>query len=130
MIIYPAAIAARLRTALHEGDSGTLAALFHPDVHFQPLDPFEPAGTGSDAALAWYRDRRELGYRTEVEELFSFPAGVVLGLRITRPAADSGSSALLYRLFRLKDDRVVQIRDFTDRTRALNLAEAPFPSAG
>jgi hypothetical protein len=56
VIIYPAAIAAQLRNALHEGDTATLAALLHPDVRFEPLDATTPATYGSAAALARIRD--------------------------------------------------------------------------
>lgn len=126
MRIYPTAIAAQLRAALHDGDASTLAALFHPDVRFEPLDPATPPTSGSAEALAWYRDRRERGFRTVVEELFAYPTSVVLGLRLfhQEPAADH--PALLYRVFRLKEDQVVVIHDFADRTHALTSAETPF----
>jgi ketosteroid isomerase-like protein len=124
------AIAAQLRTALHAGDTAALAVLLHPDVHFRPLDTAVPATTGVTHALAWYADRRARGFRTLVEELFTYPDSVVLGLRVTRPeppeTADAARPDLLYRLFRLKDGRVVRIRDFADRTHALTTAEAPF----
>jgi ketosteroid isomerase-like protein len=125
VIIQTAVIAARLRTALHDGDTTALEALLHPDVRFEPLDPAMPAADGAPAALAWYRDRRARGVRTRVEELFSYPGSVVLGLRLLDPGTDADHPALLYRVFRLRNDRVVQIRDFADRTRALATAEAP-----
>lgn len=117
MIIYPATIAAQLRTALHEGDATVLAALLHPDVRFEPLDPATPATDGSAAALAWYRERREHGFRTHVEELFSCPGNVVLGLRLSH--REAGRTGLVYRVFRLREDQVVRIRDFADRGEAL-----------
>jgi hypothetical protein len=125
--IYPATIAAQLRTALHNGDATTLAALYHPDVRFAPLDPAGPTASGSAEALAWYRDRRERGFRTVVEELFAYPGSVVLGLRLSHPEPSTDHPTLLYRLFRLGHDQIVEIRDFTDRSRALSAAETPFP---
>ncbi|MEY9844532.1 hypothetical protein ABH940_001601 [Streptacidiphilus sp. BW17] len=61
--------------------------------------------TGSAPAPAWYSDRRARGFRTLVEELFTHPDSVVLGLRATRPeppeTADAVRPDLLHRLFRL-----------------------------
>ncbi|WP_042383544.1 nuclear transport factor 2 family protein [Streptacidiphilus melanogenes] len=127
MRTYPATIAARLRTALHDGDTAALAALLHPDVRFEPLDPATPTAHGSAEALAWYRERRDRGVRTLVEEQFAYPGSVVLGLRLSHPQPSSGAPAVLYRVFRLQDDRVVHIRDFADRTHALTTAAAPCP---
>ncbi|RAG82440.1 hypothetical protein DN069_27630 [Streptacidiphilus pinicola] len=123
MRIPTTAIAAQLRTALHHGDSSTLAALFHPDMHFQPLEPAGLVGSGSAAALAWSQERRDRGFRTLVEELFTYPGNIVLGLRISHPEGNQDHPALLYRLFRLRDAQIVHIRDFTDRATALATAE-------
>lgn len=60
--------------------------------------------------------------RVHAKEIFTFPAVIVLALRITDPAMAGTTDeepALYYRVFHLCHDQVIRIRDYTERGHAL-----------
>ncbi|WP_406446969.1 hypothetical protein OHB14_50915 [Streptomyces sp. NBC_01613] len=120
----PRSIAADLRDALHTADPRLLEVLLHPGVLWVSAGPGEPPRQGRGGVLGWYQDRHDQGVRVQTEEIFTFPAVIVLALRIADPgiAGTTDERPLYYRVFHLCDDQVIRIRDYTERAHALAAA--------
>jgi hypothetical protein len=125
MATSPSTITALLRTALNEGDRLRLAAYLQPDVRWH-----NPYGRGVDyfgraQILAQCAHLHARGLRTTVEETFTYPQAVVLGL-LGSPDADAPAvpGLLLYQVFQIADGRITDIRGYDDRYTALQAAYA------
>ncbi|WP_019070723.1 nuclear transport factor 2 family protein [Streptomyces hokutonensis] len=121
----PRSIAADLRDALHSADPRLLEALLHPQVLWVNAGPGEPQRQGRAGVLRWHQDRYDQGVRVHAEEIFTFPAAIVLALRVADPGIAVNTDelpALYYRVFHLFHDQVIRIRDYTERTSALAAA--------
>ncbi len=126
----PSTITALLRDALNQGERLRLSNYLHPDVHWH-----NPHGQGVDyhgrtQVLACYARLHAQGTRTAVEETFTYPQAVVLGLR-TCPAQDApptptAEGLLLYQVFHIADGLITHIDGFSDRYAALDAAYADF----
>ncbi|WP_042388655.1 hypothetical protein [Streptacidiphilus melanogenes] len=67
------------------------------------------------AILDWYAQLHASGTRAQIEESFTYPDAVVLGLAQARPG-----SPVLYQVFQLRDGRITSVRGHTDRYEALD----------
>ncbi|WP_055494950.1 hypothetical protein [Streptomyces sp. TP-A0356] len=115
-------VTARLREALETADCLLLADLLHPNVHWSPP---EGGATGCHArshVLSRCSRLYALGLRARAEETFTYPAAVVLGLRIhgTVPPADPESVS--YHVFDVTGGLITRIAGYADRARALEAA--------
>ncbi|MFG2702060.1 nuclear transport factor 2 family protein, partial [Streptomyces sp. NPDC048386] len=118
----PSAVAARLREALRRADCRLLAEVLHANVHWSPPGG---GGTGCHArshVLSRCSRLHALGLRADIEETFTYPAAVVLGLRIhgTVPPADPDSVA--YHVFHVAAGLITRITCYADRAQALDAA--------
>ncbi|WP_406442405.1 hypothetical protein OHB00_39995 [Streptomyces sp. NBC_00631] len=120
----PSAVAAHLREALRRVDCRLLAEVLHPNVHWSPPGGGDTGCHARSHVLSRCSRLHTLGLRAEVEETFTYPAAVVLGLRIhgTVPPADPDSVA--YHVFDVTGGLVTRITSYTDRAQALDVAVA------
>jgi len=124
MSTSPSTITALLRAAINEGERLRLSQYLHPDVRWH-----NPHGRGVDYlgradVLARYAHLHARGMRTAVEETFTYPRAVVLGLLTSSPEADAPPVAelLLYQVFHIADGLITDICGYSDRFTALEAA--------
>lgn len=110
-----------------ENDTSSFEAVLHPDIEWFPIDENYGRLHGINAALRnrneWLDAWRE--HRFDAEEVAAEGDSVVLAVRITAQGRTSGAKADLrfYAHVKLRDDKVVYIRDYEDRAEALAAAE-------
>jgi ketosteroid isomerase-like protein len=109
-----------------ENDASAFEAVLHPDIEWFPIDENYGRLHGIEAAL---RNRNEWleawdEHQMDVEEVAAEGDSVVLDVHITARGRSSGAEADLrfYVHMKLRDDKVVYIRDHEDRSEALRAA--------
>ncbi|WP_042411818.1 nuclear transport factor 2 family protein [Streptacidiphilus carbonis] len=138
-----APVTARLRAALSQVDLLPLSPLLHPDVHWVGREAGQPDCRGRAEVLARLAALHQPGGRVAVEETFTYPDAVVLGIGLIPegpPKDDSGqgSPTSLYTVFHLTGGLITRIHGHGDRCTALDAAysasihphPAPPPAAG
>lgn len=115
-------VTARLREALEAADCRLLADLLHPNVHWSPPEGGDTGCHARSHVLSRCSRLHALGLRAYLEETFTYPAAVVLGLRIhgTVPPADPES--VRYHVFDVTGGLITRITGYTDRAQALEAA--------
>ena len=110
-----------------ENDGAAFEAALHPDIEWFPIDENYGRLSGIEAAL---RNRNEWldaweEHRFDVEEVAVEGDNAVLAVHIAARGKTSGIEADLrfYVHMRLRDERIVYIRDYEDRAAALGAAE-------
>jgi len=108
-------IGRHLEAAYRSLDLELLASLLHPDVHW--------SGQCSTRAevLDWYRRLLADGTRATVESVEVDRDAVVLGLSVSGQAegARPAPAELVFQVFTVDKDEIVEIRGYTDRQSAL-----------
>lgn len=117
----PSAVTARLRTVLDRADWQLLADVLHPNVRWRLLDGTRTDCHGPHCVLSRCARLHALGLRVEVEETFTYPSAVVLGLRI-RSVNRAAPEATVYQVFHLGDGLIIRITGYAERTEALDAA--------
>jgi hypothetical protein len=119
----PSTITALLRDALNHDERLRLSHYLHPDVRWH-----NPHGRGAEylgrtQVLARCAHLHARGGCIAVEETFTYPQAVVLGL-VADPEADAvpGARTLLYQVFHIADGLITDIRGYGDRCTALEAA--------
>jgi ketosteroid isomerase-like protein len=109
-----------------EHDTAGFEELLHPDIEWFPIDENFGRLHGIEAAM---RNRNEWldaweEHRMDVEELAAEGDEAIVDVHITARGRSSGASADLrfYAHVKLRDDKVVYIRDYADRAHALEAA--------
>lgn len=120
-------IALRIRTAFEDRDLGLLATVLAEDVRWGGDEDAETTCHSRAEVLAWYGRLRAQGVRAHVMELDVLPGAAVLGLDLIWPPGMDEQPGRVYQVFRIVDDRVVDIRGCPDHAEALALASAPTP---
>ena len=106
-----------------ENDTSSFEAVLHPDIEWFPIDENYGRLHGIEAAV---RNRNEWlaawgEHRFDVQEVAAEGDSVVLAIHISARGKTSGAEADLrfYAHMKLRDDKVVYIRDYEDRAAAL-----------
>jgi ketosteroid isomerase-like protein len=106
-----------------ENDTSAFEAVLHPDIEWFPIDENYGRLHGIEAAV---RNRNEWldpweEHRFDVEEIAAEGDSVVVAVHITARGKTSGAETDLrfYAHMKLRDDKVVYIRDYEDRAAAL-----------
>lgn len=115
-----AELADRLRAALDTGDPDLLAGLLHPAARWAGC-------TDRGQVLDWYRARHAAGLRVRVGEVVVHGDGIVLGMTVEGPGADSPD--VVYQVFRTVDGMITDISGHPGKADAL-AALASRPGAG
>jgi ketosteroid isomerase-like protein len=109
-----------------ENDAAAFEATLHPDIEWFPIDENYGRLHGIEAAV---RNRNEWldaweHHRMEVEDVAAEGDNVVVAIHITARGKSSGAEAnlLFYAHMKLRDDKVIYIRDHEDRAQALQAA--------
>jgi hypothetical protein len=125
-------LAALIGQALAAADLEAYASLLHPEVRWgAPGDPSPPCQNRSQV-LAWYRNGREAGSRARVTETVVAGDKILVGLRVSRAEADSGTSGGTsggasaevdrWQVLTTRDGLVSDIRGFDSRDEAAGAA--------
>ncbi|MEV6940782.1 nuclear transport factor 2 family protein [Streptomyces sp. NPDC051172] len=122
----PGAVTARLREALEANDCRLLAEVLHPNVCWNPPDGGNTGCHTRSHVLSHCARLHALGLRAAVEETFTYPAAVVLGLRIHGAVPPADPQTVQYHVFDVNDGLVTRITGYADRAEAL---DAAFPGA-
>ncbi|MFC8513984.1 hypothetical protein [Streptomyces sp. NPDC057257] len=122
----PGAVTARLREALDTGDCRSLADVLHPYVCWNPSDASGNGCHTRSHVLSRCARLHALGLRARIEETFTYPAAVVLGLRIHGTVPPADPQTVTYHVFDVADGVVTRITCHADRAQAL---DAAFPGA-
>ncbi|WP_042379808.1 hypothetical protein [Streptacidiphilus melanogenes] len=112
--LTPAQVTAALRAALEGDDLHALLDLLAPHTRWAPTPEAVPANAPRATILNWYAQLHASGTRARIEESFTYPDAVVLGLAQAR----SGSPAL-YQVFQIGDGRITSVQGHADRYEAL-----------
>jgi ketosteroid isomerase-like protein len=107
-----------------ENDTAAFEAVLHPDIEWFPIDENYGRLRGIEAAV---RNRNEWldawgEHCFDVQELAAEGDSVVLDIHISARGKTSGAAANLrfYAHMKLRDDKVVYIRDYENRAAALD----------
>jgi ketosteroid isomerase-like protein len=106
-----------------ENDTDAFRATLHPEIEWFPIDENRGRLYGIEAAL---RNRNEWidtwdEHRFEADEVAAEGDSVVVSVQITARGRISGAvvDVRFYAHVKLRDDKVVYIYDYADRTEAL-----------
>ncbi len=115
----------RVRGALQSGDADAFGALLDDDVRWgQP--GFPRSCTNRDEVLATLRRGQALGGTAEIGECRSGRNGVLCELLVRWPAPGAdvpdATPRLLYHVYLVRDERIVEILPFDERADALAAA--------
>jgi ankyrin repeat protein len=108
-------IARHLEAAHSDLDIELLGSLLHPQVHWTGVC------TNRGEVLDWYRRLLADGVRAIVESVEIDREAVVMGIRVAGQAegARAAPAELVFQVFTVDDDEIVEIRSFPDRLSAL-----------
>ncbi|MEV0180342.1 nuclear transport factor 2 family protein [Streptomyces sp. NPDC050625] len=118
----PSALAAHLRRALDAADWQVLAEVLHPNVCWGHPGRSARGCCGRSRVLGRCARLYARTQRMTVDETFTYPGAVVLGLRIHGVALTAGSGGTVYQVFDVVDGLVTHITGYADRSRALQAA--------
>jgi hypothetical protein len=115
-------IAGQVREALAAESLSAFTALLDPDVTWGAPGARNPSCTNRNQVVAWYQRGREAGVRGSVfnVEVMGDRLLVSMSVRGTENARERGGAALRYQVLTVRNDRIVDIVGFDDRTEAVN----------
>lgn len=116
------AVTAQLRKALGAADCRSLCEVLHPNVYWSPP---EGGATGCHArshVLSRCARLHALGLWAGVEETFTYPAAVVLALRIHGTVPPADPDRLVYHVFDVADGLITRMTGYSNRAQALDAA--------
>ncbi|WP_042411653.1 nuclear transport factor 2 family protein [Streptacidiphilus carbonis] len=118
-----APVTARLRTALNQADLLPLTPILHPDVHWSVHDSDRAGCHGRAEVLTRLAALHQHGGRVAMEETFTYPDAVVLGIGLSREGAPKrGRPQTVYTVFHLSGGLITRIHGHGDRYTALDAA--------
>ncbi|OLZ64499.1 hypothetical protein AV521_34725 [Streptomyces sp. IMTB 2501] len=126
----PGAVTAHLRRVLDAADWRALAEVLHPNVSWTRPDGARADCRGRSHVLSRCVRLDALGLRVRIEETFTYPAAVVLGLRVHGPASVAAGEATVYQVCEVTAGSIIRITGYTDRSEALQAAYAGTPDPG
>jgi len=118
----PSGVAVRLRDALTACDCRRLEGVLHQSVHWSQPDGGDTGCSTRSHVLSRLSRLHALGLRARVEETFSYPAAVVLGLRILGMVPPAAPERVAYHVFDITDGLIVRVTGYADRAEALEAA--------
>ncbi len=118
----PSAVAAQLRRALDTANWQVLAEVLHPNVCWGHPGGRAGGCRGRSRVLGRCARLCARAQRMTVDETFTYPGGVVLGLQIHGATLRAGPDGTVYQVFDVADGLVTRITGYADRSRALQAA--------
>jgi ketosteroid isomerase-like protein len=115
-------LAQRLSLALASRNLDALGALFSDDVTWG--DVTHPRGCRNRTdVLATFSRLLDFGVSGNITELATGSRGILVGLEVTWPEdSPRESDTSLFQVYLVRDDKIVEIRRFDDRTSAARVA--------
>lgn len=115
-------LARRLSLALASRDLDALGELLSDDVTWGDVTHPRACHNRSDV-LATFSRMLDVGVNGDVTELATGSEGILVGLEVTWPEdSPRESETSLYQVYLVRDDLIVEIRRFDDRTSAARVA--------
>ncbi|WBO68897.1 nuclear transport factor 2 family protein [Streptomyces camelliae] len=127
MSASPSTMTARLRRAVEAAHWQSLAGLLHPDVACGPPEEGGSVCRGRSRVLSHFARPGADGLRATVDETFTYPAAVVLGLHLAGAGPAPGPPPTVYQVYDLADGLIIRVTEYADRAEALGAA---YPSGG
>ncbi|MCZ0984755.1 nuclear transport factor 2 family protein [Streptomyces diastatochromogenes] len=118
----PSDITAQLRRAVETGDWQSLAEVIHPNVLWGAPEGGGTGCRGRSAVLSRCAALHAEGPRVTVDEIFTFPAAVVLGLHPQRALPTPGPNTAVYQVYDITGGLITRIAGYADRSAALDAA--------
>jgi hypothetical protein len=116
-----------VRSALTAGDLEAYQHLLAPDAHWGPPDDPGWGCHSRHEILAWYKAAQAEGMRAVVTEIIPGADCLLVGLKVSGPAAaqEAGESAPRWQVLTVRDGLIVDICGFDDRAEAADRAGIP-----
>src|SRR5580692_198341 len=117
-------VAGQVREALASESLSAFTALLDPDVTWGAPGARNPSCKNRNQVVAWYQRGRDAGVRGSVfdVEVIGDRLLVSMTVRGTENAQERGGAALRYQVLTVRNDRIVDICGFDDRTEAVEYA--------
>ena len=111
-----------IRNALAAEDLSAFTELLHPAVTWGAPGARRPTCKTRNQVLAWYQRGRDAGVRGSVYdvEVLGDRLLVSMSVRGTEKAREGGGAALRFQVLTVRNDKVVDIVGFDDKTEALS----------
>lgn len=118
----PGAVTAHLRRVLDAGEWRLLAEVLDPNVYWSRPQGGRADCRGRSRVVSRCVCLHDFGVRVRIEETFTYPSAVVLGLRVHSPASSAAGGATLYQVCDVSGGLIIRITGYTDRSEALRAA--------
>jgi hypothetical protein len=117
-------VAGQVRRALAGENLSALTELLDPDVTWGAPGARTPSCKNRNQVVAWYQRGRDAGVRGSVfdVEVIGDRLLVSMTVRGTENAQERGGAALRYQVLTVRNNRIVDIVGFDDKTEAVDYA--------
>lgn len=116
------ALTTHLRNAIESADWPSLARAMHPNVSWGAPDGAGSGCRGRTDVLGRSTRLHADGLHVTVDEAFTYPAAVVLGLRTQSTGPTPAPQTTVYQVYDIADGLITRITAYTGRSEALEAA--------
>lgn len=124
----PGAVTAHLRRVLDAGEWRFLAEVLHPNVYWSRPQGGRADCRGRSRVVSRCVCLHDVGVRVRIEESFTYPSAVVLGLRVHGAASSAAGEATMYQVCDVAGGLIIRITGYTDRSESLQAAYIGAPA--